>query len=152
MFPGPAWRSCSSPSTPWPSRFIPKEKTNYATGLINLARNIGGSIGISVVTTMLARRAQFHQNYLVSNLQPGNPIYRSAMHRLTLMFTSHGLNPSSAATQAQHMLYAQLQRQASMLSFVDNFRLMALLCVCVIPLMFIMRKTNPRKQPPAPAH
>ena len=120
--------------------FVPREKTNNATGLINLSRNIGGSIAISLVTTMLDRRAQFHQNRLVGNLRPGNPMFQTAMHRLTHIFTIHGLDAAGAALQAQRMLYQQLQRQATMLSFVDNFRLMAFLCVCVIPLMFLVRK------------
>ncbi|MGH9563240.1 MAG: DHA2 family efflux MFS transporter permease subunit, partial [Terracidiphilus sp.] len=132
--------------------FVPREKTNNATGLINLSRNIGGSIGISLVTTMLDRRAQFHQNRLVSNLRPGNPMYQTAMHRLTHIFTIHGLDPAGAVLQAQRLLYQQLQRQSTMLSFVDNFRLMAFLCVCVIPLMFLVRKTKPRKQAAAPVH
>ena len=132
--------------------FVPREKVNNATGLINLSRNMGGSIGISLVTTMLDRRAQFHQNYLIGNFQPGNPIYWSALHRLTHIFTMHGLSGAYAATQAQRFLYQQLQRQSMMLSFVDNFRLMALLCVCVIPLMFIVKKTRPRKESAAPVH
>ena len=67
-------------------------------------------------------------------------------------FTMHGLDAVRAATQAQRLLYQQLQRQSMMLSFVDNFRLMALLCLSVIPLIFIMRRTKPGKGARASAH
>jgi MFS transporter, DHA2 family, multidrug resistance protein len=132
--------------------FVPKEKTNNATGLINLSRNIGGSMGISLVTTMLDRRAQFHQNRLVGHLLPGNPIYQAALHHLTTLFTARGLNGAQATIDAQSLLYHQLQRQSMMLSFVDNFRLMAILCLGVIPLMFTMKKMKPQKKAAAAAH
>ncbi len=75
--------------------YVPRDKTNNATGLINLARNIGGSIGISLVTTMLDRRAQFHQNRFVEHLQPGNPLYRAALHRIVARFSLHGFDARS---------------------------------------------------------
>ncbi len=132
--------------------FVPRDKTNNATGLINLARNIGGSIGISLVTTMLDRRAQFHQNRLVDHLQSGNPVYQSALRHMVGRFTLHGLDAVQATTQAQRLVYQQLQRQSMMLSFVDNFRLMALLCLSVIPLILLIQKTKPRKQEKVPVH
>ncbi len=132
--------------------FVPREKTNSATGLINLARNIGGSIGISLVTTMLDRRAQFHQNRLVDHLQPGNPVYQSALHHTAARFTAHGIDAIQATIEARRLLYQHLQRQAMMLSFVDNFRFMSLLCLCVIPLIFIMKKTKPRRNERVSAH
>jgi MFS transporter, DHA2 family, multidrug resistance protein len=132
--------------------FVPREKTNDATGLINLARNVGGSIGISLVTAMLDRRAQFHQNRLIGNLQQGNPSYQRALHRLTNLFAQHGANAVHATLEAQRLLYQQLQRQSTMLSFVDNFRLMSILCLSVIPLIFIMRRTRPRKHAATSVH
>ena len=60
---------------------IPRERTNYATGLFNLARNIGGSSGIATTTTLLARRAQFHQSVLVAHLTPYDPAYRESLGR-----------------------------------------------------------------------
>src|ERR1700756_4466286 len=59
--------------------FLPREKNNAASGLMNLARNIGGSVGISFVTTMLARRAQFHQAMLAQNLSAANPVFEKAL-------------------------------------------------------------------------
>ncbi len=119
--------------------FVPRGKMNNASGLINLARNIGASTGISFVTTMLDRRAQFHQDALSVNLQITNPHLRSALYRITHMLMTRGPDAVHAAMQAQGMVYQELQRQAMMLSFVDNFRTMGIICVCVIPLMLVMK-------------
>src|SRR5579863_835616 len=101
--------------------FVPKGKMNNASGLINLSRNIGASTGISFVTTMLDRRAQFHQDVLSGNMQGTNPHFQGALHRITQMLMMHEQDAVHAAVQAHGVVYAQLQRQAMMLSFVDNF-------------------------------
>jgi DHA2 family multidrug resistance protein len=119
--------------------FVPPGKMNNASGLINLSRNIGASTGISFVTTMLDRRAQFHQDVLAANLQSANPHLQEALHSITHMLMTRGPDAVHATVQAQEMVYQELQRQAMMLSFVDNFRTMALICVCVIPLMLVIK-------------
>jgi MFS transporter, DHA2 family, multidrug resistance protein len=119
--------------------FVPKGKMNNASGLINLARNIGASTGISFVTTMLDRRAQFHQDVLSGHLQGTNPHFQGALHRITHALMRHEADSVHAAIQAHGLVYQELQRQAMMLSFVDNFRTMAVICVCVIPLMLVMK-------------
>jgi MFS transporter, DHA2 family, multidrug resistance protein len=119
--------------------FVPKGKMNNASGLINLSRNIGASTGISFVTTMLDRRAQFHQDVLSGNLQGTNMHFQAALHRITQMLMMRGPNSAHAAVQAQGMIYQELQRQAMMMSFVDNFRTMAIICLLVIPLMLVMK-------------
>jgi MFS transporter, DHA2 family, multidrug resistance protein len=120
--------------------FVPKGKMNNASGLINLSRNIGASTGISFVTTMLDRRAQFHQDVLSGNMQGTNPHFQGALHRITHMLMMRGPDSSvHAAVQAQGLMYQELQRQAMMMSFVDNFRTMAIICLLVIPLMLVMK-------------
>ncbi|HEY4978827.1 MAG TPA: DHA2 family efflux MFS transporter permease subunit, partial [Candidatus Acidoferrum sp.] len=94
--------------------FVPKEKMNNATGMINLARNIGGSVGISLVTTLEARLAQKHQANLIENLSPFNPRYRDMLHGLTSALQSRGADAVAAAKQAQALLYGETQRQAAM--------------------------------------
>jgi DHA2 family multidrug resistance protein len=131
--------------------FVAPSKTNAATGFINLARNIGASTGISFVTTMLDRRAQFHQDRLVPNLTPTNIDYQAALHRLTHVLIARGLDAVHAANLAQHLVYAELQKQAMMLSFVDNFWVMSVISLAVIPLMFLMRSTKGRGRS-APMH
>jgi len=119
--------------------FVPRGKMNNASGLINLARNVGASTGISFVTTMLDRRSQFHQSVLSANLQAGNPYYQTAMQRMMHYLTSHGVDTGRAMVGAHSMVYETMQRQAMMLSFVDNFRLMGMICLCVLPLLFVMK-------------
>ena len=81
--------------------FIPKEKMNNATGIINLARNIGGSVGIANVATLLARRAQVHQAILVAHLTPYDNLYRSAARGAQQMLMGQGSNSVLAGIQAQ---------------------------------------------------
>jgi MFS transporter, DHA2 family, multidrug resistance protein len=120
--------------------FVPRGKMNNASGLINLARNVGASTGISFVTTMLDRRSQFHQNVLSGNLQGGNTRFQAALHHLTQLLASRGENAARAMSGAHAVVYQQLQRQAMMLSFVDNFRLMGMICLAVLPLLFVMKQ------------
>ncbi len=125
--------------------FIAREKTGYATGLINLARNMGGSTGIAICTTLIARREQFHQQRLIENLSPLNPAYQSALAGAKQLMMTNGANSTQAAAQAQGMLYSSVQQQAAMLSFNEVFWVLGVLFLAVIPLMFFMRKTGPVK-------
>jgi MFS transporter, DHA2 family, multidrug resistance protein len=124
---------------------IPRERMNYATGLYNLARNIGGSSGIAAITTILARRAQFHQSVLVSHLTPYDPAYRDALAKTAAAFQTGGSSPTDAAAQAQGMMYGSLLKQSSMLAFADAFWIMGILFLVIIPLMFLIRKTPSSK-------
>jgi len=132
--------------------FIPKEKINNATGLINLARNIGGSVGIANVTTMLARRAQFHQNVLVSHLTPLDPMFRNTIQGASAFLMQQGSNPTQALTQAQGLIYGNLLRQANMLAFVDSYWLLGYTFIAMIPLMFLLKKAKPHTAEPVAAH
>ena len=123
--------------------FVPKERMNSATGMINLARNIGGSVGISLVTTWQVRFAQRHQMRLVDHLSPLNPSYQRAVHGLAAVLHSRGADLYNATRQAQALIYGELQRQANMLAFIDVFYLLGILCLVGIPLMLLV------KRPPA---
>ncbi len=125
--------------------FISKQNTSYATGLINLARNIGGSTGIALSTTMIARREQFHHLRLIEHLTPFDAGYQSALESARQMFMSKGADAVQAAAQAQQLMYNMVERQAMLLSFLENFRLLAITFLAVIPLMFLMRKIRPKK-------
>jgi DHA2 family multidrug resistance protein len=127
--------------------FIPKERTSYATGLFNLARNVGGSAGIATVTTLLVRRAQFHQQTLVSHLTPYDSAYRNSLAGATQLLHAHGATIPDAAAQAQGMLYGSMLRQSNMLAFADAFWVMAMLFLSIIPLMFLMKKLKPARAP-----
>jgi DHA2 family multidrug resistance protein len=127
--------------------FIPKEKINNATGIINLARNIGGSFGIAGVVTMLARRAQFHQTVLVSHMTPLDSAYQAMLIGAKQMLVAQGSDPVQAGRQAQGLAYGLLMRHASMLAFLDDFWLMAIVILGMIPFMFLMKKVRPHKGP-----
>jgi len=129
--------------------FIPRARTQYATGLFNLARNIGGSIGIATVTTMLARRAQFHQARLVEHMTPYDAAFRQSAAGAAQVVAAHGASAPDAAHAAQGMLYGSMLRQASMLAFVDTFRLMAVMFLVIIPLMLMIRNIKPSRTPAA---
>jgi MFS transporter, DHA2 family, multidrug resistance protein len=126
--------------------YVSKEKMNNATGLINLARNIGGSVGISMVTTIQARLAQKHQNDLVANLSPLNFRYQAAVHGLAAGLQARGSDAACATKQASAILYGELQRQAAMLAFIDVFWLLGVVCLAMIPLMFLIKKTPPHHE------
>jgi DHA2 family multidrug resistance protein len=123
--------------------FIPKEKINNATGIINLARNIGGSFGIANVVTLLARRTQFHQGILVSHMTPFDPAYRAMVSGSARALYAAGSSMTDAQAQANGLAYGLLQRHAGMLAFVDDFWLMGLTFLALIPLMFLMKKSRP---------
>jgi len=126
---------------------VPRPKMGSATGLINLARNIGGSSGIAIVTTMLARRAQFHQSRLGEHFTLYDLNYTQAVSGTAHMLATRGASAPQAAAQAQGMMYGMLQRQSAMLSFVDCFWLLGVIFLAVIPLMFFVKKVGPHKGP-----
>ncbi len=123
--------------------FLPKNKTNAASGLINLARNIGGSIGISLVTTILARRMQFHQANLNNNIHPGNPHLQTMLAEATRMLISRGSSAYQASRQAYALVANILDQQATMLAYIDNFWLLAVTVLVMIPFVFLMKKVKP---------
>ncbi len=126
---------------------VAKERANYATGLINLARNVGGSAGIAFVTTLLARRQQFHQGVLVSHLTQTNGDYLARLGNAAQMLTQRGSDPVQAARQAHGLVYGMVGRQAAALSFLDAFWLLGMLFLALAPLMFLVRKTEPHRAP-----
>ncbi len=123
--------------------FIPKEKINNATGIINLARNVGGSFGIANVVTLLARRSQFHQHILVSHMTPFDPAFRGLVSGSAGVLYAAGSSIADAQAQANGLVYGILQRHATMLAFVDDFWLMGLTFLGLVPLMFMMKKSRP---------
>jgi DHA2 family multidrug resistance protein len=120
--------------------FLPRDKNNAASGLMNLARNIGGSVGISVVTTMLDRRTQFHMNRLSSHLSAANPALQRTLQGSTAALQAGGFSAADAAHKAYALLQATLYRQASMLAYIDNFWLLGVAILVMVPLAFLMKK------------
>jgi DHA2 family multidrug resistance protein len=132
--------------------YVPREKTNSATGLINLTRNLGGSVGISLVAAAQSHMAQVSQNILASDVTAANPMYAVRLQNLQRALQASGSDPVQAGHQAQAVLYGELLRQSSMVAYVDVFRLLAWLCVGLIPLMFFMKPIRPGAGPAGPVH
>lgn len=128
---------------------LPQTEIGNASGIFNLMRNVGGSVGISAVTTMLTRNAQVHQADMVAHLTPGDLIFgirTGALQRYLAGYTDQ----VDAARQAQGVIYGELQRQATLWAFVNNFRMLALVCVvCAGTVIFFKRVKGGR---PGPAH
>ena len=126
---------------------LPRDKNNAASGLMNLARNIGGSVGISFVTTGLARRAQIHQARLVETMNAANPQFRSTLRGMTGVFTGGGFGPGSGPGTAQQHAYAMMQanviRQSTMLAYIDNFWVLGVVIACLVPCVFLIKKAKP---------
>ena len=120
--------------------YVPREKTNMGTGIINLARNIGASVGIATVSTMLQRRTQFHQAQLMEHVNNFSPAYRNMLHGTQAKLIAAGSGASQALAQAQGMIYGTVQRQAAMLAFLDNFKMLGVVFFAVIPILALMKK------------
>src|SRR5271165_6687373 len=120
--------------------YVPKEKTNMGTGIINLARNIGASVGIATVTTMLERRTQYHQAQLMEHVNGFSAAYRNMLTGTQLKLVTAGSGLSQAGAQAHGMVYNMVQRQAVMLAFLDNFKMLGIVFFAVIPVLLLMRK------------
>ena len=124
--------------------FVPKEKTNMGTGIINLARNIGASVGIAFVTTMLDRRAQFHIARLTERANALSGAYHNALHGIESMLVSMGSTAAHASAQAQAMVYGTIERQAAMLAFLDDFKMLGIVFFAVIPILLLLKKPKMR--------
>lgn len=121
---------------------IPVQKNNDVSGLINLARNIGGSTGTAIFTTLLARHSQLHQNFLVEHIAGGNPLYRAKIEALTQQFMASGFDMAGASRRAAAQIYRLVQQQAALLAYLDVIQFFAIAALCMVPLVFLMRKSR----------
>jgi DHA2 family multidrug resistance protein len=127
---------------------LPNEQMGNASGVFNLMRNIGGSLGIATVTTLLARGAQAHQAAMVSHLTPYDPAFQQRVQALTGTLSSQ--TGSAASQQAYGAIYGTLVRQASVMSYIDIFRLLAFLCLLCIPAALLFKR--PKGKVSVPMH
>lgn len=121
---------------------MPSEASNQVSGMINLMRNVGGSIGISAATTLIARRAQVHQVYLARNAFSSNPRLQPMLDQMATHFGTRS-GPAHAMQQAYANVYAMIQRQAAVLAYIDTFWVMGGLCFLAIGLLFFAKKNKP---------
>jgi DHA2 family multidrug resistance protein len=123
---------------------LPAEKNNAISALINFMRNIGMSFGTSIVTTILARRAQFHQQVLVAHLTPGNVYANEALHRLMQALLHAGLNATDALNQSYARVYRGLVAQSVSLAYIDAYYVFAVAAGAFFLLSFLLKGNSPR--------
>lgn len=122
--------------------YLPRNKNNKASSLTNLFRNQGASFGIAFVTTMLARRAQYHQSVLVTHVTSFDQSVSTNLERIASRFVDHGYSTVDAATRAVAQIYAVVQQQAAILGFLDCFWLLGLVAFIGPLLAIFIRKFN----------
>jgi DHA2 family multidrug resistance protein len=122
---------------------VPPEKGSSVSGMINFMRNIGGSIGTSVVTTMIVRRAQYHQQILIGHLTPDSQAYRLALGAAGSKIAHSGLQSKDARDQAIARFYQLVQRQGGALCYMDVFWILGALCSIMFVLAFFLKKNDP---------
>jgi DHA2 family multidrug resistance protein len=125
------------------------EQNNQVSALMNLMRNIGSSAGISLTGAMVTERAQFHQAQLVQSATSYSPNMQGSLQNLTNTLGTAGLSTPDALHQAYGRIYAGLQMQAQTLAYIDTFWVLALIALCLIPLVLFLRKVEPGKAPVA---
>jgi DHA2 family multidrug resistance protein len=119
-----------------------KQEMGNATGIYNLMRNIGGSIGIASIMTMLVRGSQAHQSYLAANAGTGNPVASGLVRGLQVKLFAQGADMATAHQKALGALYRSMQQQSALLAYADNFRLIAVLALLCIPLILLLQRVK----------
>ena len=122
---------------------ISPEKMGNATSIFNLMRNIGGSVGIALMTTFLARRSQVHQNHLVANVTAGSPQTLRLLQGLKAGFIAHGIDAVTASRKALAALYGMVQQHAMMLAFVEAFWLMGVVFLVMLVFLPLLQYSKP---------
>ncbi len=121
--------------------YLPRERMGQATGIYNLMRNIGAGIGISLMTTFLARSTQAHQAVLVTHLTPYDPRYQEWLQTARSALAARG-SAFTAPMQALALLYRVVLRQATLLAFLDNFQMISVAAVVCLPLVLLFRRSR----------
>jgi DHA2 family multidrug resistance protein len=119
---------------------IPPEKNNQISSMISFIRNIGGSIGIALLSTFITRGTQQRQTYLSGHMTKGNLQFRQMIDGLTATLRSQGLSPTEAMRRAYGRAAALLQKQATTLAYTDVVSGLAIIVACLVPLCFIMKR------------
>ncbi len=127
---------------------VPKEKMGNASAVFNLVRNLGGSFGVALMTTQLARRSQFHHHHLAEHMTPYSPQFQEALQGMRGWLDQHvGMGQEYGIGQALGLMYGELNRQAFMLAFNDVFFLDMFFFILPLFLVYLLHKTEPNGGP-----
>jgi MFS transporter, DHA2 family, multidrug resistance protein len=116
---------------------LPQQKTSEGSALMNVARNLGGSFGVSLANTELLQRSQFHQARLAENVVPSSPVYQSIVKQITGFFAHTG-SPADAAGRAMGYIGHMIESQAAILAYIDIFYSWAIFAACLIPVVLLL--------------
>jgi DHA2 family multidrug resistance protein len=130
---------------------IPREEMGNATGLFNMLRNIGGSIGISMATTALIRRAALHQTELGANLDPSNMVLQQKSHAIA-GYLGHHIGPHAGGPGSLGLMYGLMEQQSALMAYVDVFRWTALLAFFCAAAAWLFKKPAKHVAPPPGVH
>jgi DHA2 family multidrug resistance protein len=122
---------------------IPPQKNNSVSGIINLSRNMGGDIGIALVTTLLARRSQVHQSALSGYADPFHSAYAGKVKAISATLQTRGVPEAEASRKAMGTVYRMLQQQALTLSYTDVLWILGVGSMCMLPLLLLVKKNRP---------
>ena len=122
---------------------MPAEKSNAVAGMVNFMRNIGSSVGTSLVTTVIDRRSDFHQSVLVSHTTPGSQNFQNLIGGARQLFIQSGMSPHDALHKSYATVYQLLQLQAATLAYIDTFWVLAVISAIMFVLSFALKKNDP---------
>jgi DHA2 family multidrug resistance protein len=122
---------------------MPSEKSNAVAGMINLMRNIGSSVGTSMVTTVIDRRSQYHQSVLVSHTTLGSQSFQNWIDSSIKLFTQSGMSPPDAQHRAYASVYQAVQTQSAAMAYIDAFWILAVGSAIMFALSFLLKKNDP---------
>jgi DHA2 family multidrug resistance protein len=131
---------------------IKRENNNQVSSMINFVRNIGGSVGIALVTTYITRTAQIRQAYLSANLRKNNPQFTQMVNGISSNLQMHGVSAGEALRQAYARVFLMVQQQATSLAYKDAVSALAILVACLIPLTFLMKRPAAHRGAAPPMH
>ena len=128
---------------------LPPDQSSQASSMLSISRNLGGTMGISLVQAFLAQRQQFHQSRLVEGLNPLNPNFQTGLAQMSQTIAGQGAAPGDLQSTALGRLYGTVVREAGILSYIDTFWLLAIFVGCVAPLVFLLNTSSvgPKKAP-----
>ena len=131
---------------------VAADKNNAVAGLVNFMRNIGSSVGTSLVTTIIARRSQYHQGVLAGHGSIVNQNFQGAIQDTAQQLARAGLSTFGAQQQAMARLYAELKVQAAALAYIDTYWVLAVAALIMFAMSFLLQKNRPGGGGSVPMH
>jgi DHA2 family multidrug resistance protein len=121
---------------------VPSSKNNAVAGIVNLSRNMGGDIGIAMVTTLIARRAQVHQERIATHFVPGVQALSAKVSGIAQALEHAGMSSVQATKQAYAAIYRQLIQQAQTLAYLDTLFVFACFTAVMVPLVLLTKRAR----------